>query len=74
MGFLTSITDFVGGSLFKEVREVVMAYLPPNMTPVEKAEYELKLQELLHKKELEANKILSDAAAQLDKRIRSIIS
>lgn len=69
MSILGKVASFIGGGLFKEVKETVMAYLPPNMTPQEKAEYELKVQELLHKKELEANKILENAAAQLDRRI-----
>ena len=69
MSFLSKVTDFVGGSLFKEIKEGVMAYFPPDMSPQQKAEAEIKLQELLHKKEIEANKVLSEAAQQLDKRI-----
>lgn len=69
MSFLSKVTDFVGGSLFKEIKEGVMAYFPPDMSPQQKAEAEVKLQELLHKKQMEANKMLSDASAQLDKRI-----
>ena len=46
-----------------------MAYLPPDLSPLQKAEIELKLQELLNKKEVEANKQLNEAAAQLDRRI-----
>lgn len=69
MSFLSKVTDFVGGSLFKEIKEGVMAYFPPDMSPQQKAEAEIKLQELLHKKEVEANKVLSEAAQQLDKRI-----
>ena len=69
MSFLSKVTDFVGGSLFKEIKEGVMSYFPPDMSPQQKAEAEMKVQEFLHRKEVEANKVLTDAAAQLDKRI-----
>lgn len=69
MSFLSKVTDFVGGSLFKEIKEGVMSYFPPDMSPQQKAEAEMKIQEFLHRKEVEANKVLTDAAAQLDKRI-----
>lgn len=69
MGLLSKITDFVGGSLFKEIKEGIMSYFPPDMTPQQKAEAELKIQAFLHQKELDANKILNESAQQLDKRI-----
>lgn len=69
MSFFSKVTDFLGGPIFKEIKEGVMAYFPPDMSPQQKAEAELKIQELLHKKQMEANKVLSEASAQLDKRI-----
>ena len=69
MSVLSSITNFVGGSLFKEIKEGVMSYFPPDMTPQQKADTELKLQNFLHQKELDANKILNEAAEQLNTRI-----
>lgn len=69
MSFLSKVTDFVSGGLFKEIKDGVMSYWPPDATPQQKAESELKIQEFLHRKETETNKVLTDAAAQLDKRI-----
>lgn len=69
MGILSGLTDFVGGSLFKEIKEGVMSYFPPDMSPQQKADMELQVQEMLHNKQLEANRILQESAAQLDKRI-----
>lgn len=69
MSFLSGITDFVGGSLFKELKEGIMSYFPPDMTPQQKADTEMKIQAFLHQKELDANKILNESAQQLDKRI-----
>jgi hypothetical protein len=69
MGILSKVTDFVGGSLFKEIKETVTSYFPPSMSEAEKLEFERKMQEFLHQKELDANRILNESAAQLDKRI-----
>lgn len=69
MSILSKITDFIGGSLFKEIKDTVVTYFPPDMSPQQKAAAELKLQELLHEKHMQANKVLNDAAAQLDRRI-----
>ena len=69
MDILSKITEFVGGSLFKEIKDGVMSYFPPDMNPQQKAEAELKIQRFLHQKELDANAILNDAANQLNQRI-----
>ena len=69
MSILKKVTDFVGGSLFGELKDLVVTYFPPEMTPQQKIEAERGLSEFLHKKEIEANKILNQAATQLDKRI-----
>lgn len=69
MSILSKLTDFVGGSLFKEIKDGVMSYFPPDMTPQQKADAEIKIQEFLHQKELDTNRILNESAQQLDKRI-----
>jgi hypothetical protein len=67
--YLTKIGDFVGGSLFKEFKETVMTYFPPDLSPQQKAEFEARMEEVAAAKTIEANKILNEAAAQLDQRI-----
>ena len=69
MNILSKLTNFVGGSLFKEIKEGVMAYFPPSMTPVQRAEAEHKISELLHKKENDLHRMVNESAALLDKRI-----
>lgn len=69
MSWFSKVSEFLGGNFFKEVKDTVMAYLPPNMTPQEKIEVEIRLKEFLHKKEIESNRVLTEAAVQLDKRI-----
>jgi len=69
VSILSKVTDFIGGGLFKEIKEGVMSYFPPDMSPQQRADTELKLQAFLHQKELDANKILNESSEQLNKRI-----
>jgi hypothetical protein len=57
MSLLDKITNFVGGGLFKEVKELVTAYLPPDVTPEKRAELAMALQELQAKTQHEAAQI-----------------
>lgn len=69
MSILAKVTNFLGGSIFKEIKETVLTYLPPDLSPIQKAEIEIQISNLLHEKEKEANKVLADAEQQLNKRI-----
>jgi hypothetical protein len=52
MSMFSKITDFVGGGLFKEAKELIQDYWPPDISPEKRAEFEQKLQELEHDKEI----------------------
>ena len=52
MSLLDKITDFVGGGLFKEAKELIKDYWPPELSPEKRAELELKLTEAEHEKEI----------------------
>lgn len=52
MSLLDKITDFVGGGLFKEAKELIKDYWPPDLSPEKRAELELKLTEAEHNKEI----------------------
>lgn len=69
MSILTKLSNFVGGSLFREIKEGIMYYYPPDITPQEKATAELNIERFLHQKELDTNSILNEASTALDKRI-----
>ena len=69
MKVLATIADALGGSIFKEIKEGFMSYFPPDMNPLQKAEMELKVTKLLNDKQIQANKVIEDAAKQLDKRV-----
>lgn len=70
MSLLSKLSDFVAGGLFREIKETAMAYLPPDLSPAQKAEFELRMQEHLHQKELAANKALAESEQALNERIR----
>lgn len=66
---LASVTDFVGGGLFKEIKDTLITYYPPDISPLQKAELDLKIQGFLNEKQIQTNQLLTDAAVQIDKRI-----
>lgn len=72
MSFLKGIADFVSGGLFKEVKEVIKDYFPPNMSPQQQAELQIKLGELEQKKLQQASQLIMDAENNLTQRIATL--
>lgn len=72
MDILAKLTDIVGGSLFKEVKDVAMAYFPPDMTDQQKAHAELGLRKFAHVKEIEIRNAITEAEAQFSDRIAAM--
>ena len=52
MSLLDKITDFVVGGLFKEAKELIKDYWPPDLSPEKRAELEMRLTEAEHEKEI----------------------
>lgn len=52
MSLIDKITDFVGGGLFKEAKELIKDYWPPDLSPEKRAELEMRLTEAEHEKEI----------------------
>jgi hypothetical protein len=63
MNLLAKITDFVGGGLFKEAKELIKDYWPPEVSPEKRAEFELRMNELESAKEQQALSIARDEMA-----------
>lgn len=57
MSLLNKLSNLAGGSLFKEIRETVKDYFPPDMTPQQKAELERDLQKMIYEKEARIQKL-----------------
>lgn len=69
MSIISKVGDFIGGSLFKDIKDTVVSYFPPDISEKQRMEIEAKLQEFLFEKEKEANRVLNETSVQLDKRI-----
>lgn len=69
MSFLEKLTDIVGGSLFKEAKEVIMAYWPPEATPEKRLELQAKLNEIELLKTRQIDQAIADAETRLTERI-----
>ena len=52
MSLLEKLGDFVGGGLFKEAKELIKDYWPPELSPEKRAELEFRLNELENEKEI----------------------
>lgn len=52
MGIGTKIADFVGGSIFKEAKELITQYWPPDVSPEKRAEFDLRLAQMEQEKTL----------------------
>jgi len=57
MNLLSKLTDIVGGSLFKEVKEIINDRWPPEISPEKRAEIELALGELQAKSQQAAGQL-----------------
>lgn len=54
MNLITKLTEFVGGSLFKEAKSLINEYWPPDVSPEKRAEFEMRMEELEARKINEA--------------------
>jgi hypothetical protein len=57
MNLLSKLTDIVGGSLFKEVKEIINDRWPPEISPEKRAEIEFALGELQAKSQQAAGQL-----------------
>lgn len=53
MGIGTKIAEFVGGSIFKEAKELITQYWPPDVSPEKRAEFDLQMFKLEQEKTLQ---------------------
>lgn len=72
MDIITKLANFVSGGLFKEIKEIAMAYLPPDMSPQQKLEYQLNVEKALNEKQIQTDKLMNDAVAQFNQRIKDL--
>lgn len=69
MSLLAKLSEIVGGSLFKEAKEVIMAYWPPEVPPEKKLELQARLNEIELAKSRQIDQAIADAEQRLTERI-----
>lgn len=60
MKLLEKVSDFVSGGLFKEAKELIQEYWPPEISPEKRAELELRLTEAENNKEIKLAELAQD--------------
>lgn len=71
-GVLDTLANIVGGGLFKEAKEIINQYWPPDVPPEKRMEFELALQQAEFQKEIELSKQMNEANEALTKRITDL--
>lgn len=69
MNLLDKVANLFGGGLVDSVLKTVEKYLPPDLSPNEKAAMELELQKLAFEKQKQADEIMADAEKRVTERI-----
>lgn len=69
---LDKIAELFGGSIFTGIKDTVMSYLPPDLTPTQKAEIELKVQELLNQKQRDFDAAANEAQNMFNTRVKEL--
>ena len=72
MNLFSKLTEIVGGSLFKEVKETVMAYWPPEASPEQRAKMEIQMAEIAAAKTIALNQAIMEAEKGLTERIATL--
>lgn len=72
MSLLDKLTEFVGGGLFKEAKELIQSYWPPELSPEKRAELELKLAESQHQRDLNAQRMIIESEQAITERIAQL--
>lgn len=69
MSILQKLTDIVGGSLFREAKDLVMAYWPPEASPEKKLEIQARLNEIELTKARQIDMAIAEAEQRITERI-----
>lgn len=69
MSLIDKVASLFGGGLVDSVIKTVEKYLPPDMSPAEKAAMELELQRMAFEKQKQADAMMADAERRVTERI-----
>ncbi len=69
MSLLNKLGGMLGSSLFKEVKETVMAYFPPEVPPEKRLEMQIKLDEVEARKREQLSAALAESERMITERV-----
>lgn len=69
MSLIDKVASLFGGSLVDSVIKAVEKYLPPDMSPAEKASMEIELQRMAFDRQKQAEAMMADAERRVTERI-----
>ncbi len=69
MSLIDKVVSLFGGGLVDSITKVIEKYLPPDMSPAEKAAMELELQRMAFEKQKQADSMMADAERRVTERI-----
>lgn len=69
MSLIDKVASLFGGGLVDSVIKTVEKYLPPDMSPSEKAAMEIELQRMAFEKQKQADAMIADAERRVTERI-----
>lgn len=69
MNLIDKVASLFGGGLVDSVLKTVEKYLPPDMSPAEKASMELELQRMAFDRQKQADAMMADAERRVTERI-----
>lgn len=69
MSILAGLSDLLGSSLFKEVKETVMAYFPPDVSPEKRLELQIRLDEAEARKREQIAAALAESERMISERV-----
>lgn len=69
MSFLTGLTNILGTSLFKEVKDVIKEYWPPDVSPKERLEAQIRIDAAETAKLQQINAALAESERMITERV-----
>lgn len=69
MSWLDNVAGILGSSLFKEVKDVITQYWPPEISPQQRLEFQIKLDEAEANKRQQIQQALAESERMITERV-----
>lgn len=69
MSFLDSVSSLIGSSLFKEIKDTVIQYWPPELSPQQRLEAQMKIDEIEAEKRQQLQAAIAESERMITERV-----